>query len=155
MRFAHDRGGHQRADELRSFFRRRGALELDPRSRATKDIGGLRPGEEGVRINRINQVELKSSRAEQLKNEALTLAVNNAKQKGKALAAAFDAQLGKIYSINSTSEHHLYRYGQNSDIERISVTGSRLSQPAQPGKYLQENIVFSASINVVFDLTVE
>ncbi|HCM47896.1 MAG TPA: SIMPL domain-containing protein [Colwellia sp.] len=108
-----------------------------------------------VKIDEISSIELKSSKADSLKDEVNALAVKNAKEKGKSLANAFDAKLGKIYSINSTSNNSRYRYGANSDIERIKVTGSRISNPSRTGKYLQENIVFSASINVVFDLEVK
>jgi uncharacterized protein YggE len=107
-----------------------------------------------VKIDEIRSIELKSSKADSLKDEVNSLAVKNAKEKGRSLANAFDATLGKIYSINSTSNNNRYRYGENSDIERIQVTGSRVSKP-RPGKYLQENIVFSASISVVFDLEVK
>jgi uncharacterized protein YggE len=107
-----------------------------------------------IKINGIRNVELKSSKSDSLKNEVNTLAVKNAKKKGNSLASAFDAKLGKIYSINSMSNQSRYRYGANSDIERIQVTGS-MSKPLRPGKYLQENIVFSASISVVFDLEVK
>ncbi|MEW6997385.1 SIMPL domain-containing protein [Colwelliaceae bacterium BS250] len=108
-----------------------------------------------VKINEIRNIELKSSKADSLKDEVNALAVNNAKQQGNSLANAFDAKLGKIYSINSTSNQSRYRYGANSDVERIEMTASKVSQPSRPGKYLQENIVFSASISVVFDLDVK
>jgi len=108
-----------------------------------------------VKIDEISSIELKSSKADSLKDEVNALAVKSAKEKGKSLANAFDAKLGKIYSINSTSNQSRYRYGANSDIERIEVTGSRMNKPSRPGKYLQENIVFSASISVVFDLEVK
>lgn len=107
-----------------------------------------------VQIDEISSIELKTSKEDELREEVNALAVKNAKEKGRSLANAFDAKLGKIYSINSTSNNMRNRYGENSDIERIEVTGSRISEPVAPGKYLQENIVFSASISVVFDLDV-
>jgi len=107
-----------------------------------------------VKIDEIRSIELKSSKADSLKDEVNAMAVKNAKEKGHSLASAFYAKLGKIYSINSTSNNSRYRYGANNDIERIEVTGSIISKPSRPGKYLQENIVFSASISVVFDLEV-
>lgn len=108
-----------------------------------------------VQINQINNIELKSSQEEALKNEVNALAVQNAKQTGSSLAKAFDAKLGKIYSINSTSNDSRYRYGANQDVEHMIVTGNRLAKPHSPGQYLQENIVFSAAISVVFDLDVD
>lgn len=108
-----------------------------------------------VKINKIRNIEFKSSNANALKDEVNALAVKNAKEKGHSLADAFDAQLGKIYSINSASNQRRFRYGANSDLEQIEVTGARMSKPSRPGKYLKENIVFSASISVVFDLEVK
>lgn len=108
-----------------------------------------------VKINEISNIELKSSKTDALKDEVNALAVNNAKEQGKSLANAFGAKLGKIYSINSTSNNSHYRYGANNDIEQIRVSGIRGNKLAQPGQYLQENIVFSASISVVFDLKVK
>ncbi|MEO2280082.1 SIMPL domain-containing protein [Pseudoalteromonas pernae] len=104
-----------------------------------------------VRIDEIESVTLKSSDEDAIKDEVNALAVKNAKDKGTSLANAFGAKLGHIYSINSNSNNSYYRYGANSDIERIEVTGSRMKSK-EPGRYLQENIVFTSTINVVFDL---
>ncbi|MGB2740757.1 MAG: SIMPL domain-containing protein [Cognaticolwellia sp.] len=103
-----------------------------------------------VKINAIRNVELKSSNETQLQQEANTLAVTNAKNKGKLLANAFDAKLGKIYSINSNSNQIQHRYGANNEGYRMSA--SLADSPSKPGRYLQENLVFTASISVVFDL---
>ena len=53
-----------------------------------------------VKVDEIRNIELKSSKADELKDQVNALAVKNAKDKGKSLANAFDAKLGKIYSIN-------------------------------------------------------
>ncbi len=109
-----------------------------------------------AKINQIRNIELKSSKADALKDEVNALAVSNAKRKAASLAKAFDARLGRIYSINSATNSSRYRYGANSDIEQqIQLSSSVMAQAAEPGQYLQENIVFSASISVVFDLDVE
>ncbi|MEL4282899.1 MULTISPECIES: SIMPL domain-containing protein [Shewanella] len=108
-----------------------------------------------VQLDEITRVELKSSKEVELKNEARALAVADAKEKGSLLASAFGAMLGKIYSIGSSTDDSIGRYGANNRIERIEVTGSRLGKPQVTGQYLQENMVFSASISVVFDLDVK
>lgn len=108
-----------------------------------------------VEINQIRNVEFKSSKEEELKQEVLALAVKDAKQKGKSLAAAFDAKLGKIYSINSSANHYRNSYGANDSIERMEISGVTYNKPASPGQYLKKNIIFSSSINVVFDLDVD
>jgi hypothetical protein len=108
-----------------------------------------------VEINQIRNIELKSSQEDELKAEAIELAVKNAKAKGAALAKSFDAKLGKVYSINATQNNSYYQYGENDAIERIQVTGSRMKRTDTEGQYLQENIIFNASINVVFNLDVD
>lgn len=105
-----------------------------------------------VKINQINNIEFKSSKAEDLEKEVTALAVKDARERARALAKAFDISLGRVYSINSTNLDRYDRFGANKDVERIQVSGARL-EDSEPGKYLQENIVFSASISAVFELT--
>ncbi|MGE6434699.1 SIMPL domain-containing protein [Shewanella baltica] len=105
-----------------------------------------------VQLDEITRVELKSSKEAELKNEARALAVADAKERGSLLANAFGATIGKIYSIGSSTDDSIGRYGANNGIERI---GSRMGKPQVTGQYLQENMVFSASISVVFDLDVK
>jgi hypothetical protein len=62
---------------------------------------------------------------------------NSMKDEVNALASAFDAKFGEIYSINSTSNQSRYRYGEDSNIERIEVSGSTMVKPSKPGKYRQ------------------
>jgi len=103
-----------------------------------------------VKINAIRNIELKSSNEKQLQQEVNALAVADAKSKGKSLANAFAAKLGAIYSINASSNQNFHRYGANNDGYEMS---SRMADSnAKPGRYLQENIVFSSAISVVFDL---
>ena len=103
-----------------------------------------------IKINAIRNIELKSSNEQKLQLEVNALAVSNAKSKGKSLANAFDAELGSIYSINANSNQSYHRYGANN--EAYKVRASMADSGAQQGRYLQENIVFSATIDVVFDL---
>lgn len=104
-----------------------------------------------VNVNQITNVQFKSSKEEALKAEVLALAVNDAKQKGESLANAFGAKLGRIYSINSSSNHFRNAYGANRNIENMVMA----DQKSRPGKYLKKSIVFSSSVSAVFDLSVE
>jgi uncharacterized protein len=101
-----------------------------------------------VKINAIRNIELKSSQEQQLQQEVNALAVKNAQSKGRSLANAFGANLGAIYSINAHSNQSHHRYGANHAGNEMRMADST----AKPGRYLQGNIVFSATINVVFDL---
>ena len=107
-----------------------------------------------VGVNQIEQIQLLSSKASDYEQAALDKAVANAKQQGSSLASAFEAKLGRVYSIQSQQVGSHFGYGSNTNIERIMVTGSRINTVPE-GKYLQESITFRASVNVVFDLVLE
>lgn len=107
-----------------------------------------------VGVNQIEQIQLLSSKASDYEQAALDKAVANAKQQGSSLASAFEAKLGRVYSIQSQEVGSHFGYGSNTNIERIMVTGSRINTVPE-GKYLQESITFRASVNVVFDLVLE
>ena len=103
-----------------------------------------------VKIDAIRNIELKSSKEGQLQKEVNALAVKNAQSEGQSLANAFGAKLGAIYSINASSNQSHHRFGANN--ERFARSASMADTSAKPGRYLQENMVFSATISVVFDL---
>ena len=107
-----------------------------------------------VGVNQIDQIQLLSTKASDYEQAALDKAVANAKQQGSRLASAFEAKLGRVYSIQSQEVGSHFGYGSNTNIERIMVTGSRINTVPE-GKYLQESITFRASVNVVFDLVLE
>ncbi|MEC8226767.1 MAG: SIMPL domain-containing protein [Pseudomonadota bacterium] len=107
-----------------------------------------------VGVNQIEQIQLLSSKASDYEQAALDKAVANAKQQGSSLASAFEAKLGRVYSIQSQQVGSHFGYGSNTNIERIMVTGSRINTVPE-GKYLQESITFRASVSVVFDLVLE
>ncbi len=107
-----------------------------------------------VGVNQIEQIQLLSTKASDYEQAALDKAVANAKQQGSRLASAFEAKLGRVYSIQSQEVGSHFGYGSNINIERIMVTGSRINTVPE-GKYLQESITFRASVNVVFDLVLE
>jgi uncharacterized protein YggE len=144
VRYAYNRGEQ---DEIEGYVARRTlkvTLKNIAKLNAFMDFA-LR-----VKINAIRNIELKSSIEKQLQQEVNALAVNHAKSKGKSLAKAFGANLGAIYSINANSNQSHHRYGANNEGYKMSTRMA--DSPAKPGRYLQENIVFSAAISVVFDL---
>jgi len=109
-----------------------------------------------VKINEIKNIEFQSSKHEELKNAAMSRAVKNAQGKAQSMAEAFGASLGSVYSINSENQSHRYRYGSNDSFEKIQVTGTRIeSENYEAGKYLRENIIYSATVKAVFDLKVD
>ncbi|WP_276319788.1 SIMPL domain-containing protein [Pseudoalteromonas sp. MEBiC 03485] len=107
-----------------------------------------------VGVNQIEQIQLLSTKASDYEQVALNKAVVNAKQQGSSLASAFEAKLGRVYSIQSQEVGSHFGYDSNNNIEQILVTGSRINAVPE-GKYLQESITFRASVNVVFDFLLE
>ncbi|QSX37614.1 SIMPL domain-containing protein [Shewanella sedimentimangrovi] len=94
-------------------------------------------------ITEIDGIQMRSSKAEALKLKAQSKAVRDAKTQAERLAAELGVKLGSIYSIIPESRNLSSRY---SGIERIEVTGSRLSKP----QYLQEEMEFSATVSLIF-----
>lgn len=100
-------------------------------------------------INNVVQLSYEHSEADQLTQQAHQEAVNNSKAKAESLAAAYGGRLGLVYAI-----HY-----QRANIElpppvRAEAAFMRASADmGSGGVYLQEEIVFSDSIKVVFDLT--
>jgi len=69
------------------------------------------------------------------------------------LAKAFGVELGKVYSINSTANHQ--RYPTNNVNSLIFPGSGANSNPFEQVRYVDETIIFTSSINVVFDLDVK
>lgn len=100
-------------------------------------------------ISNVQQLSYEHSKADELTQQAHQKAVQNSKDKAESLAASYGARLGLIYSI---------RY-QRANIQLPApvmqeAAMARASFAADSaGVYLQEEIVFSDSIEVVFDLS--
>ncbi|OUL56226.1 SIMPL domain-containing protein [Pseudoalteromonas ulvae] len=105
-----------------------------------------------IEIDQVNHIEFKSSKAKLYQQQASALAVQDATEKGQALAKAFSASLGKIYSINSEIQAPQFQYGQNRAMleDGLYITASKQVE----GHYLPETLTFSATVYAVFDLNV-
>ena len=97
----------------------------------------------------ISAVEFESSRADELRKQAKAEAVEDAKHEGGEMARAFGATLGPIYSIDSVTSRFSDGYGA-STLDRITVSGARVD--AQPGRYIQPTVEYSASVSAAFEL---
>jgi uncharacterized protein YggE len=110
---------------------------------------------QSIKINNVIKIENLSSKGMQLEAEATQAAIDNAKAKGSMLAKAFGAELGKVYSIHSNFSRADYGYGEGN-VKHIILSGSRAnSNPFEQGRYVDETITFTSSINVVFDLEIK
>ena len=91
-------------------------------------------------VNERCTIYWKSSKEEELGEQAIERAVEDAKARAKRLAGQFGATLGKVYSI---------RYGEQAPVMRASAVrvGMEEAQAFVPGK-----IEFKAEIHAVFEL---
>ncbi|ATC96361.1 SIMPL domain-containing protein [Pseudoalteromonas tunicata] len=106
----------------------------------------------GIEIDQVNNIEFKSSQAKQYQQQASALAVQDATEQGQALAKAFSASLGKIYSINSQVQVPQFQYGQHRGMMEDGLY--KTASARVEGQYLPETLTFSATVYAVFDLNV-
>ncbi|WP_405602012.1 MULTISPECIES: SIMPL domain-containing protein [unclassified Pseudoalteromonas] len=108
---------------------------------------------QSVKINNVMEIESLSSKGFKLEAKATQAAIDNAKAKGSILAEAFGAELGKVYSINSTANHQRY---PTNNVKSLIFSGSGAnSNPFEQVRYVDETIIFTSSISVVFDLEIK
>lgn len=93
----------------------------------------------------LTNIEFESSRKDALMAEARSLAVAEARERASGLARAFDARLGKVYSIESTRTGGV-RSGY--ELDRIEVTGARM----RTSRDIQPEVEYTTTIEAVFEL---
>ncbi|WP_343223052.1 SIMPL domain-containing protein [Pseudoalteromonas sp. TB64] len=76
---------------------------------------------QSVKINNVIEIESLSSEGSKLEAKATQAAIDNAKAKGSMLAKAFGAELGEVYSINSTANHQKY---PTNNVKSLIFSGS-------------------------------
>ncbi len=100
-------------------------------------------------IQGIQNINYKSSKEDQLRQQAQRMAVENSKARARELAEAYDAELGPILRIN-------YQ-GQTPILMDPRGFGARFAaaRPEQQSVYLTDTITFKDSVYVVFDLIIK
>lgn len=89
--------------------------------------------------NRIDEIELESSKEDELKKKALALAITDAKEKARTVATGFGANVGQVQKVD-------VRDGGSLSLVTSSTGG------VQDAAYKPAKIKISASIYAVFDL---
>ena len=103
------------------------------------------------RLEGIDQISYDHSEADKYQAQAHQLAIENSKTKARALAAAYDTALGPVITINYHHRNPVYG-GMKAEMSD-SVAAVAMSR-SQPGTYIADELVFSDSIQVSFDLIV-
>lgn len=110
-------------------------------------LGALLDAALAAGVNEIGNVSFESSREDQLRLEARTKAIADAREKASGLATAFGGSLGPVYSINSVRSGVDDGYGATT-LDRVEVTGSRTRRSA----YLQPTVDYTERVSAVFEL---
>ena len=102
-------------------------------------------------INNISQINLETTKREELTQQALIKATENAKQRAKLLAINFNASLGSIRSISTSNIHIQTPYvNANNMMRKLAFTESDSTPPpTRTG-----TIKIKAEVQAVFDLEI-
>lgn len=92
-------------------------------------------------INRVESIDLKTSKDDELRRKATSLAIADAKSRAKAIASEFGAELGDVQSITT---------GRHSYIPSYFIAAS--TKVGGPESYHAGRIEISSEIDVVFQL---
>lgn len=104
-------------------------------------------------INNIDSIQYISSREEEHRREAHQLAIADSKAKARALARAYGAGLGPIVRIDYHNNQVFYAAASPDAVEAVETVAFK-GRASQAGVYLPDEITFSDTIQVVFDLQV-
>lgn len=97
-------------------------------------------------VTRINSVRPQVSNLEKMKQKALSLAIEDAKQQAHFLASSFDAKVGKVYQIGERRIHE-----NNYFAERATRSGLQVSSKQDiPYQFKPSKISINADIYVEF-----
>ena len=99
-------------------------------------------------ISHIQQVALKSSKEEDLKEKAFEEAIADSRRKAEVLANAYDADLGSIHTITYRSQQPLFAAKAEGAAMRLAADSGG------GGQYVHDEITFTDQIEVVFELII-
>jgi uncharacterized protein YggE len=121
--------------------------EIKLKLRDLERLGALLDAALAAGLTEIDNVSFESSRKDQLRLEARSKAIADAREKASGLATAFGGSLGPVYSINSVRSGVDDGYGATT-LDRVEVTGSRIQHSA----YLQPTVEYTENVSAVFEL---
>ena len=129
--------------ELRGYVAER---QMTVRVNDLEVLGKLVEGAVEVGVNQVSPPQLESSERDDAHREALRLAAEDARANAEILAETLDAEIGDVISINSGSD----RPPQPGPGPRTAALAMESDAAAT---YNPADLTFSATVNVVFELT--
>lgn len=100
------------------------------------------------RIDGIQGIDYRSSREDELRNQARTAAIEDSRLKAAELAEAYGAQLGPVYNIS----YHSGQIARPAFAMANDMAVRVLSAESSGGRFIPGDITFTDHISVVFDL---
>ena len=104
-------------------------------------------------VNRVNDVDFRTTQLRKYRDQARSKAVRAAKEKAEALVHELGAKLGKPNNINAADNIWSYRgYGNRMNYNNVSQNISNSSEPSADyeGAFAVGQISVSATVNVSF-----
>lgn len=92
-------------------------------------------------VIRVDDITLKASKEKELKDQVVSLAIDDAKERARVVAAGFGVRLGKVRTISTDSRSYAQVMSLSAPIEGLSG-----------GAYLSAKIDLRSEIGVVFEL---
>lgn len=128
----------------------RGERSVEVRVRDIATINAIVNEGLAAGMNEVDSISFKSLREDALRQQAREAAATQSRERASALAAAYGAKLGRVYSINSVGSNIMNRYG--ASLDTVVVSGSRVPAPVAPGQYIEPSIEFNERVDVVFEI---
>ncbi|MDR9826295.1 SIMPL domain-containing protein [Vibrio sp. FNV 38] len=92
-------------------------------------------------INRVDNIQLQTTKYQEYKQQALSLAIKDAQMKAHTLAAGFEQQIEKVWQIN-------YQQNQPRMMRSLAMDSAKES-----GSYADKVIAISDKVDVVFKMS--
>lgn len=128
------------------------STSLTVTDRSVEEVGALISECVAAGVNQVNNISYSCSNYDEIYNEALTKAVEKAKEKGEVLAKAADGSLGEILSVSEGYQNTAYRYNTSyMDAKQMSGYGVA-EEAAMDVAVMPGEAEITAQVTVVFEL---
>ena len=128
------------------------STSLTVTDRSVDEVGALISECVAAGVNQVNNISYSCSNYDEIYNEALTKAVEKAKEKGEVLAKAADGSLGEILSVSEGYQNTAYRYNTSyMDAKQMSGYGVA-EEAAMDVAVMPGEAEITAQVTVVFEL---
>ena len=128
------------------------STSLTVTDRSIDEVGSLISECVAAGVNQVNNISYSCSNYDEIYNDALTKAVEKAKEKGEVLAKAAGGELGEILSVSEGYQNTAYRYNTSyMDAKAMGGYGAA-EEAAADVAVMPGEAEITAQVTVVFEL---